>query len=139
MTARPEQWFELPQLAPLTFDVNRANCRGLDPELFHPGRGTAAKAHIIRAALAVCADCEVREPCRDYAIANRVSGIWGGTTGKERQTIRNAAGYAERRRVAECGTESGYNAHRRAGTAACPECLQAKAVAQAARVRKEAV
>jgi WhiB family transcriptional regulator, redox-sensing transcriptional regulator len=132
MTARPEQWLDLPQLAPLTFDVTRANCRGLDPQMFHPDRGTAAKAHTIQTALAVCAGCEVLEPCREYAIANRVAGIWGGTTGRDRRALAAGLPIPPPRRYRQPqpinhGTESGYTVHRRRNEEPCADCYAAHA------------
>jgi len=35
-----------------------------------------------------CSDCPVKQKCLDYALRVNVSGIWGGTTLKERQAIR---------------------------------------------------
>ena len=64
----------------------RANCRGLDPDLFHPEQGESADQ-----AKAVCRGCVVRSECLDYAIANSErSGIWGGCGEKERRAIRRA-------------------------------------------------
>ncbi len=53
----------------------KANCRGVDPELFHPERGTDPAD--VAAAKAVCAGCEVREPCLEEALArNERLGVW---------------------------------------------------------------
>jgi WhiB family redox-sensing transcriptional regulator len=72
----------------LSFDPaawrTQAACRGLDPELFYPKRGTRTAP-----ARKVCAACPVRADCLEYALANfEKDGIWGGTTGKERRAIR---------------------------------------------------
>ena len=32
----------------------------------------------IRAAKVVCAGCPIRQPCGQWAVANKLSGIWGG-------------------------------------------------------------
>lgn len=62
---------------------NRAACQGLDPMIFYPAPeddGAEAKA--------ICATCPVREPCLEYALANRErDGVWGGCTEKERRRI----------------------------------------------------
>ena len=63
-----------------------ARCTETDPELFHPGQGESNAP-----ALLVCSRCEVREPCLEYALATRQSGIWGGTSEKQRQRMRRAA------------------------------------------------
>lgn len=63
---------------------NHAACRGIDSDLFFPGRGESNHE-----AKAVCAVCPVREACLDAAIANREPlGIWGGLTETERDKLR---------------------------------------------------
>lgn len=63
---------------------DRARCRGMDPALFHPGRGedtTEPKR--------VCAGCPVRDECLAYALANGEKlGVWGGTSERERRRLR---------------------------------------------------
>ncbi len=62
----------------------RANCMGVDPELFFPQRGAST-----REAKAVCRGCVVREDCLEYAIANGEKfGIWGGLSERERRRVR---------------------------------------------------
>ena len=66
---------------------SRANCRGVDPELFFPERGVD-EIVTRRAALAVCAGCEVREQCLSAAIDQQERwGIWGGKTTPERKFV----------------------------------------------------
>lgn len=61
-----------------------AACRDSDPRLFWPKPG---ESH--REALAVCADCPVRQQCLDYAVSNgEHDGIWGGTSARQRRQIR---------------------------------------------------
>ncbi len=43
----------------------RANCLGVDPDLFFPERGAST-----REAKEVCRGCVVREDCLEYALAN---------------------------------------------------------------------
>lgn len=64
-----------------------AACRGLDPELFHPGPGESPAA-----ARAVCCSCPVRAECAEWALFGRVEhhGIWGGLTELDRRRIRRA-------------------------------------------------
>ena len=61
-------------------------CRGADQDLFfHPQneRGLA-RLRRDRAAKAVCARCEVRVECADYAIrAREPYGVWGGMSEAE--------------------------------------------------------
>lgn len=64
-----------------------ANCRGCDPALFFPGQGEST-----RDAKAVCAACEVRRECLDYALrSGEKFGIWGGKSERERRRIRRQA------------------------------------------------
>ena len=62
----------------------QAACRDADTELFFPESDTAAGP-----ALAICAECPVREACLDFALAtNQADGIWGGATETERRRLR---------------------------------------------------
>lgn len=55
----------------------RANCLGVDPDLFFPERGAST-----REAKEVCRGCVVREDCLEFALANGEKfGIWGGAFG----------------------------------------------------------
>ncbi|MEW2415342.1 WhiB family transcriptional regulator [Streptomyces sp. NPDC046866] len=78
---------------------DRAACREIGTEVFHPtGRGADFEADIA-AAKAVCHGlCPVRRQCLALALelegtADRYSrdGIWGGLTGPERAALRPAA------------------------------------------------
>ena len=61
----------------------RANCLGVDPDLFFPERGAST-----REAKAVCRGCEVRVDCLEYALANGEKfGIWGGMSERERGIV----------------------------------------------------
>ena len=61
----------------------RAACRGVDPDIFYPVSDEEAEE-----AKAICAECAVRQPCLEYAIANRErDGVWGGATERERRRI----------------------------------------------------
>lgn len=62
---------------------DRAACRGIDPTIFYPVSDEEADA-----AKAICAQCPVRQPCLEYALANRErDGVWGGATERERRRI----------------------------------------------------
>ena len=64
----------------------RANCMGVDPELFFPERGAST-----REAKEVCRGCVVREDCLEFAIANcEKFGIWGAMSERERRRVRRA-------------------------------------------------
>jgi len=69
----------------------RAACRGVRVEMFFPPVEQEADE-----AKAVCALCEVREPCLEAAlVAGETFGVWGGLTPQERRSL-----LAKRRRQA---------------------------------------
>ncbi len=64
-----------------------ALCAQTDPEEFFPGKGGSP-----RAAKRVCATCEVRGECLEYALANDERfGIWGGLSERERRKFKRGA------------------------------------------------
>ncbi|MHB8262790.1 MAG: WhiB family transcriptional regulator [Acidimicrobiales bacterium] len=74
----------------------KANCAGVDPDLFFPERGAST-----REAKSVCRGCIVREDCLEYAICHGEKfGIWGGLSERERRRIRRARVIGSRRRSA---------------------------------------
>lgn len=114
-----------------------ARCKGMDPDLFHPERGSWKQ---MEEAKAICAQCPVQTHCLEYAItSNEKIGIWGGTAEVERRKIRRARGlyfndtpryyprYERQRpiRPAECGTSAGYERHRKLREPACIDCKEA--------------
>lgn len=67
---------------------DRALCAQTDPEAFFPEKGGST-----REAKRVCASCEVRAECLEYALANDERfGIWGGMSERERRRLRRSAG-----------------------------------------------
>lgn len=70
----------------------RANCLGVDPDLFFPERGAST-----REAKGVCRGCEVRVECLEYALDNGEKfGIWGGLSERERRRVRRQRALARR-------------------------------------------
>src|SRR2546421_2687167 len=60
-----------------------AACRGVDPDIFYPHSEEEAEE-----AKSICRICPVREPCLEYALANRErEGVWGGATEPGRRRI----------------------------------------------------
>jgi len=60
-----------------------AACRGVDPEIFYPTSEEEASA-----AKSVCAQCDVREACLEFALGSRErEGVWGGATERERRRL----------------------------------------------------
>jgi WhiB family redox-sensing transcriptional regulator len=63
-------------------------CAAVDPELFFIGDARGWH-NTYEAARQVCAGCEVRNPCAEYAIADAsLAGMWGGLAPNERDAIR---------------------------------------------------
>ena len=70
----------------------RANCMGVDPDLFFPERGASTKE-----AKGVCRGCEVRLECLEYALQNgEMFGSWGGLSEGARRRIRRQRALARR-------------------------------------------
>lgn len=71
----------------------RAECRGMDPDMFFPLGSTAVEdVAKIKCAKAACARCPVRGECLNSAIDAWLRygkfGIWGGLTEDERAAER---------------------------------------------------
>jgi WhiB family transcriptional regulator, redox-sensing transcriptional regulator len=65
----------------------KAKCLQADPETFFPEKGGST-----REAKRICALCEVREPCLQYALDNDERfGIWGGLSERERRKLKKLA------------------------------------------------
>jgi WhiB family redox-sensing transcriptional regulator len=74
-----------------------AACAEVDPELFFPETGQVPQA---AQAKAVCAGCAVRGPCLEAALhgpqaRDDHTGIFAGTTARQRVALRGRASYAE--------------------------------------------
>jgi WhiB family redox-sensing transcriptional regulator len=64
-------------------------CRAADPDLFFPISATGPAEQQISRAKVICAGCEVRKECLEFAMSHdQVYGIWGGTTPEDRQRAR---------------------------------------------------
>jgi len=65
----------------------KALCAQTDPEAFFPEKGGST-----REAKRVCAKCEVRSECLEYALNNDERfGIWGGMSERDRRRLRRQA------------------------------------------------
>ena len=70
--------------------MDQAACAGLDDHTFFPEHGQAGDYQTARA---VCATCPVQPDCLAYAVEHCIDhGFWGGTTAKDRNRARRAAG-----------------------------------------------
>jgi len=65
-------------------------CLSADPDLFFPIATTSGLAgRQITEARRICAGCQVRQQCLDFAMrTGETHGIWGGTTPEERISAR---------------------------------------------------
>ena len=80
---------------------SRAACSTADPDLFFPISSSGPAVHQAKRAKAICARCEIRQACLDYAIdAGPIQGVWGGMTERERRLLRQR-GHRERARHAQ--------------------------------------
>ncbi|MDP9023165.1 MAG: WhiB family transcriptional regulator [Actinomycetota bacterium] len=78
----------------------QAACMDQDPELFFPVGTTGPAVDQAATAKQVCARCEVREPCLEFALStNQDAGVWGGLTEEERRTVKRQR-QRQRRRIA---------------------------------------
>jgi WhiB family redox-sensing transcriptional regulator len=65
---------------------DKALCVREDPDLFFPDPQDLAGQE---AAKAICAQCDLRQQCRGWAVTHGVRfGVWGGTTEQERAADR---------------------------------------------------
>lgn len=77
----------------------RAACSGYPNTLFFPSIDAPDEAPLAKAK-AICAVCPVIDDCLEYALeTNQRAGIWGGTSERERKSLRRKW-LAERRRTA---------------------------------------
>jgi WhiB family redox-sensing transcriptional regulator len=69
--------------------TEQAACAEEDPELFFPVSSQGPGAAQTQRAKEVCARCPVQAQCLRWALdTDQMTGIWGGTSEKERVAIR---------------------------------------------------
>ncbi|MGH3934606.1 MAG: WhiB family transcriptional regulator [Pseudonocardiaceae bacterium] len=94
MDVHQDRWTPVPHVPLLAgvFDEphqqewqERALCAQTDPEAFFPEKGGST-----REAKRICAGCEVRAECLEYALAfDERFGIWGGLSERERRRLKH--------------------------------------------------
>jgi len=63
-----------------------AACQDADPDMFFPAAPAGTGRDDGAIAKAVCAACQVRRQCLQFALAtHQAHGVWGGTTEEERR------------------------------------------------------
>ena len=63
--------------------MTKGRCADVSPSVFFPSDGVG-----VDAARKICQECDVRGPCLEYALVNRIDhGVWGGTSERERRRI----------------------------------------------------
>ena len=80
----------------LMFQINSNEmpaCEGMDTNFFYPvgesnEDNTWAKDNVYPQLRKVCANCDVLDKCRDYAIKHEEWGFWGGMSVYERRKWR---------------------------------------------------
>jgi WhiB family redox-sensing transcriptional regulator len=66
-------------------------CSGADPDAYFPEKGNSGSTtREIQMAKSICKTCPYQSQCLDWAINNHELGIWGGTTERERRSIRRS-------------------------------------------------
>lgn len=70
--------------------MREAACRHADPALFFPER-TDNVAAAVAGARVICGSCPVSGECLRWAVDNDESGVWGGTTERERRRVPRSA------------------------------------------------
>lgn len=98
--------------------MEHAECKGTDPELFHPHRGEMGA---LRSAQRVCSECPVASECLEWAlIVPDTRGVWGGLSEDARARMRRARGLTQNT-CAICGHPFTRRADRQ-GTCGAIEC-----------------
>jgi WhiB family transcriptional regulator, redox-sensing transcriptional regulator len=63
--------------------MSEGNCRHVAPETMFPSDSAG-----VRRARQICASCQVKQTCLEFALANRLDqGVWGATSERERRRL----------------------------------------------------
>lgn len=74
-------------ILPTQLDFPEAPCIE-NPEMFFPKGNPITVERMGEAAKAVCAGCQYRNPCAEWALKNREpEGVWGGTSASDRARL----------------------------------------------------
>lgn len=65
------------------------DCATTDPDIFFPERGSGGQGEYATiTAKRICRSCSYKTECLEWAIENGETGIWGGTTEKDRRYLK---------------------------------------------------
>ena len=114
--------------------VEQALCAQMgDKEAWFPDKGQSN-----REAKTICAMCDVKTECLDYAVNSpaHVTGIWGGLSETERDQLRKERNIPNVQDRIEHGTPAGARAHYRLREKPCPDCANAQTQYNRTRTNK---
>lgn len=64
--------------------MSDGSCKDASPDVFFPSDGVG-----VLAAQRICAGCQVKQRCLEYALANHIAhGVWGGASERQRTRLR---------------------------------------------------
>jgi WhiB family redox-sensing transcriptional regulator len=95
MTSRPDNRDLL--IPEFIFD-DTPSCSTVDPELFFPQETEISPNKIVSKytnlaeARRICSSCPVALQCLEFALRNAETGVWGGTTESQRESLRKRRG-----------------------------------------------
>ena len=69
-------------------DLTQAACNGKDTAIWFPEVVRGSINDSTNYAKAICNTCPIKQACLTKALADGVTGIWGGTTTHERDKLR---------------------------------------------------
>jgi hypothetical protein len=101
-----------------------ANCRDVPTSIFFPEDTTPEALALARS---YCDGCPESVACLEESLTRwDMSGIWAGTSARQRVEIRRQRGLEKPpREVVEHGTRTMYLKERKAGKKPCEKCVQA--------------
>jgi WhiB family redox-sensing transcriptional regulator len=70
---------------------SRAECAGMETDLFFPIGNTSPAKIQTSEAKKICASCDVKDECLEFAMrTDEKNGIWGGHTEDERRALKRS-------------------------------------------------
>jgi WhiB family redox-sensing transcriptional regulator len=69
-------------------DLSSGRCSEIGSEFFFPDSENERDTSMYSFGKKICASCEIKQTCLDWAVHHEGFGLWGGTTPRERMVIR---------------------------------------------------